>query len=307
MHMKRRQFIQNGILTTAAISATPLTSFALNTTKKEQSTFKMKFAPHDGMFKHHAGENILDQLRFMIDQGFSAFEDNNMKARSVQEQEAIASLMTQHSMEMGVFVAHKIYWKEANLASGNKEYLNEFLNDIRSSVDVAKRVNAKWMTVVPGHVDLRLDNDYQTANVIEALKRACDILEPYNLTMVLEPLNFRNHPGLFLTESPQAFQICKAVDSPSCKILFDIYHQQIQEGNLIPNIDACYDEIAYFQIGDNPGRNEPTTGEINYLNVFKHIHEKGYKGILGMEHGNSINGKDGELAVIEAYRLTSNF
>jgi hydroxypyruvate isomerase len=157
------------------------------------------------------------------------------------------------------------------------------------------------MTVVPGHVDLSQNMGYQTAHVIETLKRASAILEPHGLTMVLEPLNFRNHPGLFLSESPQAYAICKAVDSPSCKILFDIYHQQIQEGNLIPNIEACWDEIAYFQIGDNPGRNEPTTGEINYKNVFKVIHDKGYRDILGMEHGNSMKGKVGEQAVIDAY------
>lgn len=125
--------------------------------------------------------------------------------------------------------------------------------------------------------------------------------------MVLEPLNFYNHPGLFLSKIPQAYEVCKAVDSPSCKILFDIYHQQIQEGNLIPNMKMAWDEIAYFQIGDNPGRKEPTTGEINYKNVFKYIYAKGYKGILGMEHGNSKKGKDGELAVIESYRISDNF
>ena len=80
------------------------------------------------------------------------------------------------------------------------------------------------MTVVPGHVDLRLSMGYQTANVIESLKQASELLEPHNLIMVLEPLNFRNHPGLFLSGSPQAYEICKAVNSPSCKILFDIYH-----------------------------------------------------------------------------------
>jgi hydroxypyruvate isomerase len=305
--MERRRFIQNSFLTATAVSTTPLWSYPFESSLPKPNPFKMKFAPHDGMFKNHGGDNILDQIRFAIDQGFTAFEDNNMKNRSVNEQEAIAKLMAKHDMEMGVFVAHKIYWQEANLASGKKAYLDEFLSDIRSSVEVAKRVNAKWITVVPGHVDLRLHNDYQTYNVVEALKHACEILESHNLIMVLEPLNFRNHPGMFLTKSPQAYLICKAVNSPSCKILFDIYHQQIQEGNLIPNIDACWDEIAYFQIGDNPGRNEPTTGEINYLNVFKHIHDKGYNDILGMEHGNSIKGKDGELAVIEAYRLTSNF
>lgn len=269
--------------------------------------FKLKYAPHLGMFKNLAGDDPIDQLNFMADQGFTAFEDNGMKSRSIETQEQMAKTMAKRNMTMGVFVAHKIYWKEPNLANGDKTKREEFLSDIKSSVEVAKRVNAKWMTVVPGHVDLRQNMSFQTEHVIESLKQASAILEPHNLTMVLEPLNFRNHPGLFLSESPQAYQICKAVDSPACKILFDIYHQQIQEGNLIPNIEQCWDEIAYFQIGDNPGRNEPTTGEINYKNVFKFIHSKGYNGILGMEHGNSISGKEGELKVIEAYKNSDSF
>ena len=159
-----------------------------------------------------------------------------------------------------------------------------------------------------GDVDLGLEKAYQTANVVEALRRASNILEPHGLVMVIEPLNWwADHAGQFLSEIPQAYQICRAVDSPSCKILFDIYHQQITEGNLIPNIDKSWSEIAYFQIGDNPGRKEPTTGEINYLNVFSHIHGKGYKGVLGMEHGNSKPGKAGEMAVIEAYRKVDTF
>lgn len=267
-----------------------------------EPAFKLKFAPHLGMFSHHAGKDPIDQLNFMADQGFSAFEDNGMKGREVALQKRMGETMAKRGIAMGVFVAHKIYWNEPNLASGKQEWRDEFLGQIKESVEVAKRVNAKWMTVVPGHLDLRLNMGYQTTNVVESLKRACDILEPHGLVMVLEPLNFYNHPGLFLTESPQAYAVCKAVGSPSCKILFDIYHQQIQEGNLIPNIEKSWDEIAYFQIGDNPGRNEPTTGEINYGNVFKYIHEKGYTDILGMEHGNSKEGKEGEAAVIKAYR-----
>jgi hydroxypyruvate isomerase len=175
------------------------------------------------------------------------------------------------------------------------------------AIPIAKRVNAKWITVVPGHVDLRQNMAYQTAHVVESLKQASDLLEPHGIVMVLEPLNFRNHPGLFLTQSPQAYEICKSVNSPSCKILFDIYHQQIQEGNLIPNIENCWDEIGYFQIGDNPGRKEPTTGEINYINIFKYIHSKGFDGILGMEHGNSSPNMVGEQAVIDAYLKVDQF
>ncbi|RLD74749.1 MAG: xylose isomerase, partial [Bacteroidetes bacterium] len=263
--------------------------------------------PHLGMFKNHAGDDPVDQLNFMADQGFLAFEDNGMKDRPVSVQEKMAQTMDKRNMIMGVFVAHKIYWKEPTLTTGKEKSRKEFLQQIEESVTVAKRVNAKWMTVVPGHVDMRLDIGFQTANVVESLKYASDILEKHDLIMVLEPLNFYNHPGLFLNKIPQAYEVCKAVDSPSCKILFDIYHQQIQEGNLIPNMKMAWDEIAYFQIGDNPGRKEPTTGEINYKNVFKYIHAKGYKGILGMEHGNSKKGIDGELAVIEAYRISDNF
>jgi hydroxypyruvate isomerase len=176
------------------------------------------------------------------------------------------------------------------------------LSDIGDCVEVAKRCNATWMTVIPGQLNLKMDMGYQTANVVEALKRASDILEPHGLVMVLEHLNYMNHPGMFLTKVAQGYEICKAVNSPACKLLDDLYHQQIQEGNLIPNIDSAWDEIGYIQIGDNPGRNEPTTGEINYKNIFKHLHEKGYTGILGMEHGNAFEGKEGEMKLIEAYQ-----
>lgn len=310
--MHRRSFIKKNV-TASLIAGLGATSsvFASQVFNDQgispKKTFKLNYAPHLGMFKNHAGEDPVDQLNFMADQGFTAFEDNAMKERPVEVQEKLAKTMADRNLQMGVFVAHDIYWTKPNLASGDKALREEFLDHIKKSVEVAKRVDAKWMTVVPGYIDQRQKMQYQTANVIETLRRASEILEPHGMVMVLEPLNFRDHPGLFLAESPQAYQICKAVDSPSCKILFDIYHQQIQEGNLIPNIEASWDEIAYFQVGDNPGRNEPTTGEINYKNVFKFIHSKGFDGVVGMEHGNSKEGKEGELAVIEAYKYSDDF
>ncbi|MEY8020240.1 hydroxypyruvate isomerase family protein [Muriicola sp. SD30] len=300
--MRRRYFIQKTALASGTLSMTGFSVFGHTSRKSPAHHFQLNYAPHIGMFRESAGEDPIAQLHFMADEGFTAFEDNEMAQRSVSMQKAMAAVMKERGLSMGVFVAHKIYWDSPNLASGDKDKREEFLEHIRNAVEVAKRVGAKWMTVVPGHRDLNLQMGYQTSHVITTLKQASAILEPHGLIMVLEPLNFRDHPGLFLTDSPQAYQICKAVDSPSCKILFDIYHQQIQEGNLIPNIEACWDEIAYFQLGDNPGRKEPTSGEINYKNVLKFINDKGYKGILGMEHGNSLEGKAGERAVIDAYK-----
>ncbi|MBB6522547.1 hydroxypyruvate isomerase family protein [Pseudoteredinibacter isoporae] len=307
--MERREFIKGtgSALGLAGLMASGVGSAESVPNASLSYQYQLNYAPHLGMFKHLAGDDPIDQLNFMADMGFKAFEDNEMKSRSLDLQKKMAETLRMREMTMGVFVCHKIHWHKPSLSSGDADYREAFLSEVRESVEVAKRLNARWMTVVPGHVDLRQDMGYQTANVIEALNYASDILEPHDMTMVLEPLNFRNHPGLFLTKIAQAYQICKAVDSPSCKILFDVYHQQIQEGNIIPNIDRAWDEIAYFQIGDNPGRNEPTSGEINYLNIFKHIHQKGFKGILGMEHGNAGEGSEGELAVIKAYQESDRF
>ncbi|MBT5696123.1 MAG: TIM barrel protein, partial [Gemmatimonadales bacterium] len=246
--MKRRDFVRTTVAA-SALAATGAEAIAAESLDAPSSAsirepFSVDFAPHFGMFRHHGGGDLMGELRFMADQGFRSLEDNEMRNRPVAEQEQIATEMSRLGMRMGVFVAHTIHWTEPNMASGNADKRAEFLEEIRASVEVAKRSNAKWMTVVPGHVDLRLHPDYQTANVVETLKQASAILEPHDIIMVLEPLNPRNHPGLFLKGIPQAFQICKAVDSPSCKILDDLYHQQITEGNLIPNIDAAWDEIA---------------------------------------------------------------
>ncbi|MHC4946321.1 MAG: hydroxypyruvate isomerase family protein [Planctomycetota bacterium] len=309
--MDRREFMSVGLPGMGLVVAGAATALGAAGPHRASAggkhQFKLKYAPHFGMFRNHGGDDLVDQLRFMADEGFTALEDNGMRSRSLEDQARVAKEMELLGMTMGVFVAYADF-RSTDFVSGNKEKREGILQNIRDSVECAKRVNAQWVTVVPGAYDPRMEPDYQTANAIETLKYCAEICEPSGLIMVLEPLNpWRDHPGLFLTKIPQAYLICRAVNSPSCKILFDIYHQQITEGNLIPNMNKSWDEIAYFQIGDNPGRCEPTTGEINYKNVFKHIHDKGFKGIMGMEHGNSKRGKEGERAVIDAYAACDDF
>jgi hydroxypyruvate isomerase len=306
--MQRRTFLKSSTAATAALitggmahaSASPASAPA-----RGQHQFKLKYAPHFGMFRHSAGEDLLDQIQFMADVGFTAMEDNGMMGRDVAMQEKIGKKLANLNMTMGVFVVEKGGNMANTFAAGKQEYTDIFLDGCRKAVDVAKRVNAKWMTVVPGAFQRNLPIGIQDGNVIDTLRRGAEILEPHGLVMVLEPLS--DSPDLYLRTSDQAYMICKAVNSPSCKILYDIYHMQKNEGNLITNMQFTWDEIAYIQVGDNPGRNEPTTGEINYNNVFKHIHEKGYTGIIGMEHGNSRTGKEGEAAVIEAYARVDQF
>ncbi len=294
--MHRRQFLAAGLAAGGALQV------ARNNPVDAQP-FRLSYAPHFGQFARIAGEDLYAQLEWASEHGFTAFEDNEMAGRSDQEIERIARTMQRLGMRMGVFVANfGTAFGKRSFSTAAQEHVQSFLADLERAIEVAKRTNAKWMTVVLGDAAPGLAHEIQMANAIEMLRRGAELLEPHELVMVMEPLNFRDHPGMLLQRIPQSYLLCKAVASPAVKILFDLYHQQITEGNLIPNIDAAWDEIAYFQIGDNPGRKEPGTGEINYGQVFKHIHERGFEGILGMEHGNSRSGAEGDLAVLEAYR-----
>ncbi|UCG58097.1 MAG: TIM barrel protein [Phycisphaerales bacterium] len=301
--ISRRNFIGGAAAAAMAVSGTASAAKAVGLPKK----FQLKYAPSLGQFREHAGRDPIDNLKFMADMGFSAMFDNGLMGKPKDMQEKIAREMDRLDMTLGPFVLYADFGKKSFVT--RDEAIREMLiKRMKEGVEVAKRTNAKWALVVPGRFDEGLEWDYQTANVIDNLKICADVVEPSGLVIVIEPLNaWTDHPGLFLTKIPQSYQICRAVGSPSCKIVNDIYHQQITEGNLIPNIDMAWEEIASFHVGDNPGRREPGTGEINYKNVFKHIHKKGYEGVLCMEHGKSKRGKDGERAVIEAYRACDDF
>jgi hydroxypyruvate isomerase len=121
--------------------------------------------------------------------------------------------------------------------------------------------------------------------IVAALRAVAPRAQQHGLSIVVEPLNVLvNHKGYYLSTSEEAFAIISEVGSPAVKVLYDVYHQQITEGNLIPNITTYFDQIGHFHIADNPGRNEPGTGEINYTNVLHRIDELGYRGFIGMEY-----------------------
>lgn len=301
--MQRRSFLKNSLLTTGSLALTAK-AFS-NTGSLKGQPFQLDYAPHDGMFINNAGKDFIDQIKYMYDLGFRSIEDNGMVNRTPEMQSKIGETLAKLGMRMGVFVVPKGGNGANTLAAKKKEHTDIFLDGCRKSVEVAKRCNAKWVTVVPGDFEKSLPLAMQMANVVEALRRGAEIFEPHGIVMVLEPLS--DTPDLFLRYSAQTYEICKAVNSPSCKILYDAYHMQKNEGNLIKNMELCWDEIPYIQVGDNPGRKEPTTGEVNYKNVFKFLHEKGYKGIVGMEHGISKPGKEGEERLVQAYREVDSF
>lgn len=265
--------------------------------------FSLGYAPHEGSFASRGSR--LDQIAYAADQGFRAWEDNEAATRSVAEQEAMARALRQRGMTMGVFVASMPRWSDLRPVLGGNDDGDRtaLLADITASIDVARRLDAKWITVVTGFTDPRVPMDIQSARIVDLMRRAADIAAPHGLVLVMEPLNtLTNHPGIFMRTIPQGYAVARAVNSPAVKVLADLYHQQIQAGNLIPTLETCWSEIGYIQFGDNPGRNEPGTGEINYANIVRWLRERNYTGVIGMEHGNSIPGRPGEERLLTAYR-----
>ncbi len=310
--MRRRDFITASLASAAALAATRITGEARAGAHPQAPApsggrrFRLNYAPSFGQFKAHAGTDLAAQVQFAADEGFTAMFDNGLMNRPAADQETIVREIQKRNMKLGPFVLLADF-NNKNFVLRDKDTRAMLLQKMRDGIDTMKRTGVAQALVVPGRFDESLAWEYQTANVVEHLRACIDLCQPAGLVLVLEPLNPKNHPGLFLTRIPQAYQICKSVNNPSCKIVNDIYHQQITEGNLIPNIEAGWDEIGAFHVGDNPGRKEPTTGEINYRNVFKFIHDRGYQGVLCMEHGQSKPGKEGERAVIDAYRACDQF
>ncbi|MEM6668380.1 MAG: TIM barrel protein [Pseudomonadota bacterium] len=271
-------------------------------------TFSMKFAPHlglltpeAGMFRHHAGDDPVDQVKFMADRGFTAMEDNWMKIRDVEVQRRVGRELERLDMEMGVIV-NTMKYNEPTFVLSDLQERERLMQEVRETAEVARRVGATHVTTLSGAAHGSLPRDYQTANMIENLKWAGEVAAQEGIILAVEPINHKGWEGAFLTEIGHAYLISKSVGMPSVKILYDFWHQQIHGGDLIENLDLAWDEIGYFQIADNPGRVEPGVGEINFGPIMRKIAEKGFDGIIGMEFDNSAAGSAGEQAVIDAMR-----
>ena len=194
--VNRRQFLY----ASAASTTLAATSSVLAQSPASGKKFSLAFAPHPRMFKASAGDNVLDQIKFAHDQGFTAWEHNQMPNEEPAMQEKIGQLLRDLKMRMGVFVAYGDF-ERPTFAVKKQEYRDEVLAKIKASIDVAKRCGATHCTVVPGTVDQqsihdekwnkyggpRLAEGYQLANVIDLLRECAAILEPHKLTMVLEP------------------------------------------------------------------------------------------------------------------------
>lgn len=297
--MNRRSFLNTSALSAAALQA--------SSGQPAPYTYKLRYAPHVNMGGWHQGKlSPEEQLAFFAQWGFKAFEYNGLPSRTPQQMESLRKKMDDLKMSMGVMVVNRGGWKAT--AMPDKQYHATFLEDVKRALEIHKIVGNECATVCSGVAAANLTYGEQTKNCIEALKRAAEIVAGSKLVLVLEPLNIRvDHAGYFVVHMEHAAEIISGVNSPNVKIVMDLYHQQISEGNLINHLNRYWDLIGSFQTGDVPGRREPDTGEVNWQNVFKAIHKKGTEKILGMEHGLSERGEAGLIKCFNAYRKADNW
>jgi hydroxypyruvate isomerase len=291
--MKRRELFQ----------AAPFALLGGSLAAAEPYRYNLRYAPRIGLV---SGLPLERQLEIYAEWGFRAFEYNGLPRHSMAEIGGLRKKMDQLGMSMGVFVVNSGGWKASAMV--DRQFHAKFLEDVDKAVEIHQVIGNECATVTSGVAVPNLSFTEQTRNCIEVLKRAAEKVEKTKMVLVLEPLNVRvDHAGYFVVFSDHAHEIISGVNHPNVRILFDIYHQQISEGNVINHIRQYWDWIGYFQVGDVPGRREPETGEVNWSNVFKAIHEKGFRGILGMEHGLSTPGMEGLKKCFEAYRRADRF
>lgn len=298
--LERRRFLQTAFAAGAAAAFAELGG----TPARAEGRYHLRYAPRlDFLAKELS---VTERLELFAEHGFDATEYNGLTDHPMGEVEAMRKDLDRLGMELGIFVANPKGWNEAGLVL--PEQRPAFLAQLRKAIEYHRVIGNRFCTVITGPEEPGQPRGVQRQHVIEGLSAAAELLEPTDLTIVVEPLNHLvDHAGYFLVTSDEAASIMAAVGSPHVKILFDAYHQQISEGNLINNIRRYYEHIGYFQVGDVPGRKEPGTGEVNWRNVFKAIHELGYTGIIGMEHGLSVPGRAGLMKCFEEYAKADAF
>ena len=269
--MTRRTFLR--------LSALPaVTGLAPAQTANPKLKLSVRVEP---LFKHM---KLPEQMQKVAEAGYQGFEFGNWRAWD-------PAVITPLAHKLGIACAcivGNVGVNPKGMGLTNPAEREGFLTEIKASLEAAKRFETTQMVTLTANAVPGMAREAQHQSIVAGLKAAHDIVAPHKVTLIVEPLNtLVDHKGYYLNHTAEAFEIMREVDSPFVKILFDIYHVQIMDGNLIDTIRKNIGYIAHFHVGDVPGRHEPGTGEINYRNVFRAIHDLGFSGFVAMEYNPS--------------------
>lgn len=268
--LNRRKFLKRAADASAFVVAAPMLARSLQQSKPNPIKLSVCI---DMILTEVPFLERMDRIKKL---GYPAFEFWEWKNKDV---EAILRKKNELGLEIATIMGSG--WKHMN----SEEARKIFVSEIQASLVTAKRLAVKTLIVTTGFEDKRIPRAEQHANYVAALKAAAPLAEQAQVTLVLEPLNIKvDHPGYYLQTAKEGFEMIDEVGSPALKMLFDIYHHQIMEGNVIADITKNIAQIAHFHVADVPGRHEPGSGEINYSNVFRAIAATGYQGFVGLEY-----------------------
>lgn len=218
---------------------------------------------------------FIDRIAKVSEIGMPAFEFWNWSSKNINEIDRERQKYGLRTAAFGVDIRKSIVEQDAT---------SSFLEAVERSIGVARQLGCQTLITTTGNELKDVPRIQQHANIVRSLEGATTIAEKEGVTLVLEPLNVLvDHKGYYLSSSSEGFEIIREIGSPNVKLLYDIYHQQIMEGNLISTIRKNIDLIGHFHVADVPGRHEPGTGEINYANVLRAISDTGYNGYVGLE------------------------
>ena len=298
--MERREFLK---ATSAAAGGLAPADAPKATTPRPAKAFKLRYACELNWFEKEM--TFAQRLDLFKSHGFTAVEYNGLLKHEVLEVEQLRKDLDARGMDFGIFVANPGGWDRAGVVDPKQH--PAFLEEIQKTIRYHKIIKNRSVTTLTGMALPGVSRSTQRRSCVEGFKKAADLLAGTELALVPEPLNHIDHPGFFMTRADELAEVVAEVNSPNVRMLYDLYHLQVTQGNLIRDFQQYYDFVGYIQTGDVPGRKEPGTGEVNYKNVLKAIYDKGYRGIIGMEHGWSVPGMEGFLRCVKAYRAADDF
>ena len=303
--MERREFLRATSAAAGGLSAVggPAALAQGTATAPSAKPYKLRYACELNWFEKEM--SFAQRLDLFKSHGFTAVEYNGLLKHEVAEVEQLRKDLDASGMDFGIFVANPGGWDRSGVVDPKQH--PAFLEEVQKTIRYHKIIKNRAVTTLTGMTLPGVSRSTQRRSCVEGFKKAADLLAGTELALVAEPLNHIDHPGFFMTRADELAEVVSQVNSPNVRMLYDLYHLQVTQGNLIRDFQLYYDVVGYIQTGDVPGRKEPGTGEVNYRNVLKAIYDKGYRGIIGMEHGWSVPGMEGFLRCVKAYRDADQF
>ena len=298
----RREFLQAAFGTTVATVAAMTAQASAQSTPSAPNSHKwhLRYAPELDWLPDVP---VDEKLALYAAHGFTAVENNWLLRLPIAEVEQLRRTLDKHKIQLANFVVTPEGQGAKRVQITDRKNHEDYVAVFKTAVEYHKVAGNKHVVIDGGSYwgGSRFD---QRRILADAYKRIADLLEPTDLIAVIEPLS---NPTAFFRSSEEIVEVLAVVNSPKIRLLFDLYHLQVTEGNLMAHMQQYWDYIAYVQTGDVPGRREPGTGEVNYRNIFKMMFDKGFTGIVGMEHGFSTPGREGLLKCFDAYRQVDSW